>query len=487
MLIGGDDIPVSYDRFRNRVMFPITDLKNRVIAFGGRALDADAPAKYLNSPETPLFHKGHILFNGAGARKPAHDRGRVIAVEGYMDVVALASAGFAESVAPLGTALTEDQVKILWRMADEPILCFDGDSAGKKAAFRAIETALPHLKPGQSLQFAFLPDGLDPDDLIRQDGPGGHGGGAGGGRGGSPRSCWTANGGQGDWSTPERRAQLEQQLCAPRRQDRQNRLFAAITRRTCANACRLMGIVYRRDGASSRGAQGAERGGGRPFPAYGTGGWSQGAGQGARQEGVKAAFPAIRGAKPCGNRSRRRSRRQWRGPPDMLEVRQPPASKLGRAAKPVSLSAASYREKACILRTIVNHPWLIDDWSETIAEMPLHNLAFARFRDTLLEIHALSCPLDRTLLRDQLRSFGQDRVLAQLEQGVTHRGDWFAEAEAAARDRRTGVAPHALACTGTTRASACAAKPPSRLIGRFSRTRHAWLRDPWRSSVSRPA
>ena len=146
MLIGGDDIPEPYDRFRNRVMFPIQDLKGRVIAFGGRALDKDAPAKYLNSPETPLFHKGGVLFNAARARPLAHDRNRIIAVEGYMDVVALTEGGFGEAVAPLGTALTEDQVKLMWRIVPEPILCFDGDSAGKKAAFRAVDTVLPHLE-----------------------------------------------------------------------------------------------------------------------------------------------------------------------------------------------------------------------------------------------------------------------------------------------------------------------------------------------------
>ena len=166
MLISGDDIPEPYDRFRNRVIFPILDLKGRVIAFGGRALDKEAPAKYLNSPETPLFHKGHILFNAARARAAAHDKNRVIAVEGYMDVVALAEAGFTETVAPLGTALTEDQLKLLWRFAPEPLLCFDGDSAGRKAADRAVEIALPSVKPGYSVAFAFLPDGLDPDDLI---------------------------------------------------------------------------------------------------------------------------------------------------------------------------------------------------------------------------------------------------------------------------------------------------------------------------------
>ncbi len=152
-------------------MFPIQDPKGRVIAFGGRALDPDQPAKYLNSPETPLFHKGHVLFNAHRARSAAHDKERIIVVEGYMDVVTLAEAGFTEAVAPLGTALTEDQLGLLWRITPEPMLCFDGDGAGQRAAFRAVDTALPHLKPGASLMFAFLPDGLDPDDLVRQQGP----------------------------------------------------------------------------------------------------------------------------------------------------------------------------------------------------------------------------------------------------------------------------------------------------------------------------
>ena len=170
LLIAGEDIKVPFDKFRNRVMFPIHDQKGRVIAFGGRALEKDAPAKYLNSPETPLFHKGEILFNHHNARKAAHEKGRVIAVEGYVDVISLSVAGFAESVAPLGTALTEQQMTLLWRMADEPILCFDGDKAGKRAAFRAVETALPLLKPGKSLRFALLPEGQDPDDLARSGG-----------------------------------------------------------------------------------------------------------------------------------------------------------------------------------------------------------------------------------------------------------------------------------------------------------------------------
>lgn len=171
LLISGDDIPVPYDRFRDRVMFPICDARGKVIAFGGRALQKDAQAKYLNSPETPLFHKGATLYNLHRARKAAHEKGQLIAVEGYVDVIAMTRAGFAETVAPLGTALTDEQLALMWRMTGEPILCFDGDKAGIKAAHRAIDVALPHLSPGRTLRFAFLPGGQDPDELLRSSGP----------------------------------------------------------------------------------------------------------------------------------------------------------------------------------------------------------------------------------------------------------------------------------------------------------------------------
>src|SRR5215510_4504638 len=170
LLVSGDDIPVPYDRFRDRVMFPITDLRGRVIAFGGRALEKDVPAKYLNSPETPLFHKGDNLYNHQTARKATHDGSALIVVEGYVDVIAMVTAGFAGSVAPLGTALTENQLVLLWKMADEPTLCFDGDAAGRRAAYRAVDLALPLIKPGKSLRFALLPEGQDPDDLARSGG-----------------------------------------------------------------------------------------------------------------------------------------------------------------------------------------------------------------------------------------------------------------------------------------------------------------------------
>jgi DNA primase len=170
LLVHGEEIAVPYDRFRDRIMFPIHDARGRVIAFGGRAMSADVPAKYLNSPETPLFHKGALLFNHHNARKAAHDTGQVIVVEGYIDVIAMTLAGFPQVVAPLGTALTEDQLGLLWRMSGEPVICLDGDKAGRKAAGRAIDLALPLLEPGRSLSFALLPEGQDPDDLARSGG-----------------------------------------------------------------------------------------------------------------------------------------------------------------------------------------------------------------------------------------------------------------------------------------------------------------------------
>ena len=159
----------SYDRFRGRVMFPITDTRDRVIAFGGRIL-GDGEPKYLNSPETSLFHKGRVLYGQKMASGPARKAGSIIVTEGYTDVIALNQAGFENAVAPLGTALTEDQIRILWKIVPEPVLCFDGDAAGQKAAARAAERALPLLASGYGLRFALLPDGEDPDSLIKTSG-----------------------------------------------------------------------------------------------------------------------------------------------------------------------------------------------------------------------------------------------------------------------------------------------------------------------------
>ncbi len=170
MRIETDD-GTTYDRFRGRVMLPIQDARGRVIAFGGRILESrDGVAKYLNSPDTPLFDKGRTLYNLHRAAPASRQTGRVVVVEGYMDVVALAQAGIEDAVAPLGTALTEMQLELLWRMVERPVLCFDGDNAGQKAAMRAIGRALPLLAPMRSLAIVRLPAGLDPDDLINQQG-----------------------------------------------------------------------------------------------------------------------------------------------------------------------------------------------------------------------------------------------------------------------------------------------------------------------------
>ena len=160
----------TYDRFRGRLMFPIRDPRGRVVGFGGRIL-GDGQPKYLNSPDTALFDKGRLLYNLDQAGPLARKSARLFVVEGYLDVIALSQAGIAEAVAPLGTALTEQQLQLLWRIVPEPILCFDGDKAGLAAAGRAARRALPLLRPGCSLRILTLPQGQDPDDIIRQHGP----------------------------------------------------------------------------------------------------------------------------------------------------------------------------------------------------------------------------------------------------------------------------------------------------------------------------
>ncbi|HAR54519.1 MAG TPA: DNA primase, partial [Roseovarius nubinhibens] len=159
-----------YDVFRNRIMFPIRDARGRCIAFGGRAMDPNDNAKYLNSPETVLFDKSRNLFNLGPAREAAGKGQPLVVAEGYMDVIALAQAGHEAAVAPLGTAVTETQLAMLWRVADEPVMALDGDRAGVQAAYRVIDLALPLLEAGKSLRFALMPEGKDPDDLIREGG-----------------------------------------------------------------------------------------------------------------------------------------------------------------------------------------------------------------------------------------------------------------------------------------------------------------------------
>ena len=166
-----DDNTAPYDRFRGRIIFPIRDGRGRAISLGGRSLDPNARAKYLNGPETELFDKGRNLYNQAPAREAAGKGLPLVVAEGYMDVIALSEAGFCATVAPLGTAVTEDQLRLLWRIADEPVIALDGDTAGIRAALRVIDLALPLLEAGKALRFAILPQGQDPDDLIKAQGP----------------------------------------------------------------------------------------------------------------------------------------------------------------------------------------------------------------------------------------------------------------------------------------------------------------------------
>lgn len=167
MLITRGNGPGSYDRFRDRIMFPIRDKRGRVIGFGGRVL-GDGTPKYLNSPETPIFHKGRELFGLYEVKQAHKDPRRILVVEGYMDVVALGQYDIDYAVAALGTATTSDHIHTLFRTTAEVVCCYDGDNAGREAAWRALDNALPHLQDGRELKFVFLPDGEDPDSLVRQ-------------------------------------------------------------------------------------------------------------------------------------------------------------------------------------------------------------------------------------------------------------------------------------------------------------------------------
>lgn len=427
MLIAGDDIPVAYDRFRHRVMFPITDLRGRIVAFGGRALDPDQNAKYLNSPETPLFHKGHLLFNAHRARPAAHDKDRVIAVEGYMDVISLAEAGFTETVAPLGTALTEDQLKLLWRMTAEPILCFDGDSAGQRAAFRAVDTALPHLKPGASLMFAFLPDGLDPDDLVRQQGPA------------ALDAClgrarplvdvlFEREWGHGDWSTPERRAGLEKALrdLIARIEDEAVR---AHYRRAIGE--KLSTAWGYQGGAAQAGAGQAPQGGRGGYRSGAS--WSRPAGFAGGRPGV-GAVPGRRG--PAG-----------RGFPPTLGSaieRVNASSSLRKSALVAGESGVPPYREALLLKVLLNHPWLVEEQAEAIAELPFTSTALSRLRDEILSAFATDYSLDTETLRTHLNKSSIGKVLTLVERAVSHKSDRFAEPDAGRTEVEDGWR-HALA------------------------------------------
>ena len=371
LLIYGEDIAIPYDRFRGRLIFPIMDAKRRVIAFGGRALLPEQQPKYLNSPETELFHKGHVLFNLAAAREATKTANTIIVAEGYMDVIALTRAGFANAVAPLGTALTSDQLRLLWTMGPLPTLCFDGDSAGQKAAHRAIDTALPHLEPGRSLQFAFLPDGRDPDDMV-----------SGGAKDVLAKVLaesvplidvlWARERDRHPLTTPEQRASLEARLMeATQRIEHKSLKFhyiSALRERLRTQAYAARARVRRPEASSWRG-----RANGRPAPREATA---------AARTSSLLSSPIVQASAPCG----------------------------------------APRE-ALLIMAIVRHPWLLDDHLEEIANLHLDDAGCCRIRNAMLTIHQTEEVLDNEKSLKHLSREGYGAELERLERACAHNAD----------------------------------------------------------------
>ena len=410
LLIAGDDIPLPYDRFRDRVMFPITDLRSRVIAFGGRALEKDAQAKYLNSPETPLFHKGATLYNIAAARQAAHDGAQkgvqVIAVEGYVDVIAMVTAGFPATVAPLGTALTEDQLALLWKMADEPVLCFDGDNAGLRAAYRAVDLALPRLKPGKSLKFALLPHGQDPDDLVRSAGRDGVADVIGAAR---PLAAmlWARETEGHSFDTPERRAALEARL---------NEIMGTIGDEAVRK-------YYRQDFnarlaqffAPAQAVRSAPRGRGQS--------WRD---QDRRQPGSRdrrdGNFAPRNGTLP-------RPALGANNTPYVVASQQLAVSPVHRGHR-----AAVPRREALILQAALNYPWLLHDHLEEFASLEFRHSDAERLKSALVDIAAHAAASDAEAVRAELGGRGLAEVMARIAGSITTQSVWGARPDAAPED-----------------------------------------------------
>jgi DNA primase len=423
LLIGGDDIPVPYDRFRDRVMFPIADLRGRVIAFGGRALEKDQPAKYLNSPETPLFHKGDNLYNLAPARLATHNGSPLVVVEGYVDVIAMVGAGFPGSVAPLGTALTENQLALLWKMADEPILCFDGDKAGQKAAWRAADLALPHLLPGKSLRFALLPEGQDPDDLARSGGRAAIEEVIGAARG-LAEVIWSREIEGGSFATPERRAALEARI---------GELSNAIRDEKVRRYYRQdLAERLQRAFAPEAGRGGYSRGGFRGGPA-GNYGAESGRRSGARVPFTpgaagRFAFPGGRAQASAGSQTINR------GP------YQAASSQLATSPIMRGQRSAMSRREALILQSLINHPWLLHDHLEEVAALELAHPEAHKLRAGIIaafanDHHHSPEPSEQTeKMRVDLAAGGFSQALQRVEAAITTSAVWGAQPGAARED-----------------------------------------------------
>ncbi len=388
----GDGIPVSYDWFRDRIMFPIPDSVGKIIAFGGRAMRADVPAKYMNSPETELFHKSNVLYNFARARKPAHALSQVVAAEGYMDVIALHQAGFENAVAPLGTALTENQLELLWRMAEMPVLCFDGDKAGVKAAWRAADLALAGLKPGRTVQFALLPEGKDPDDLVRDEGPSAF---AAVLRDaiGLADMVWSRETSTQTFDTPEKRAELEA------------RLKTVVAQIRDENVRRH----YGQDMANRMASFFVPHGGNN-------GDWRQ-------------------------NNPRRQQRNDAKG----TSRRQPPVTASPSLLNSPLVKRGSVRiplREAALVVGVVHHPAILATWFDDFAQLPLTNPLARKVHRAVIDFAAQwegEQPWPSAVaLRDCLDATGHADTLAQMDQLLAANRIWQALPAAAFEDALDG-------------------------------------------------
>ena len=387
-----EDDPLPYDRFRNRVMFPITDFRGRVIAFGGRALSADVPAKYLNSPETDLFKKRLTLYNGQTAREAARGGKPVIVVEGYLDVIAAVMAGFEGTVAPLGTALTEDHLNLIWRMSEQPVLCFDGDSAGQRAAERVADMVLPLLQPGRTVKIATLPEGVDPDDLIMEQGRNAFADVIERARSLSDMIWSIETGGGIVPETPEARAALETRLRA-----RANSIGDASVRRHYMQAF---------------------------------------------DEKLAAFFVPVRQARFEQRRDGGRARfgQQKRATPRAVVS---DSLRNSRLLKPGRSVDATPREAAIIV-TLVNHPALIETRMEALAALDFASPATRGIMNAMLDLVGRDHDISAEELGAALGARGFGEALERMGGLLKAQGVWQSAVETAALDAETGL-KHALA------------------------------------------
>ncbi|WOC16963.1 DNA primase [Pseudochrobactrum sp. MP213Fo] len=409
MVVYGEGIAVSYDRFRDRVMFPITDSRNRVIAFGGRALSPDAPAKYLNSPETELFHKGQVLYNLVRARRACQaqhgeEAKPVIAVEGYMDVIALAQAGFNEVVAPLGTALTEEQMALLWRVSSEPVLCFDGDQAGLRAAYRAVDTGLPNLQPGKSLAFALLPEGKDPDDLVKEQGASAFGNIL---REAKPLAemLWMRETSGGNFETPERRAELDA------------RLRTHVARIKDESVKHYYGQHMREKSQALFGPKWGRKNNDKSQNGFGNNNF--GNKSNFQQRGKGNNFGGSGGGYNSGKVS--------------------VSDSLARSSLVKTGSLAPSLREATIVLTLINHPALIDENFETVATLELNHAGLTALHAALLDVMASHLAEDGKTMRKILNENGFSDLLDELELVVRRARLWPATILAAEDDSREAL------------------------------------------------